>query len=67
MSPELQLLITVLTTLAASSGFWAFVQVYTTRKSALTQLILGLAHDRIVHLGMIYVEKGEITKDEYDK
>lgn len=26
----------------------------------------GLAHDRIVHLGMAYVERGYITQDEYE-
>ena len=26
----------------------------------------GLAHDRIVSLGMVYIERGWITKDEYE-
>ena len=30
------------------------------------KLLVGLAHDRIVHLGMAYVERGYITQDEYE-
>lgn len=36
------------------------------RKSAWTQLLLGMARDRIVHLGLTYIDRGYITKDEYD-
>ena len=31
-----------------------------------SKLLLGLAHDRIVHLGCCYIERGCITKDEYE-
>lgn len=27
---------------------------------------MGLAHDRIVYFGMKYIEKGFVTKDEYE-
>lgn len=36
------------------------------RKDANTRLIMGLAHDRIVQLGMKYIENGFVTKDQYD-
>ena len=29
-------------------------------------MLVGLAHDRIIHLGMAYVERGYITQDEYE-
>ena len=29
-------------------------------------MLVGLAHDRILYLGMIYVERGYITQDEYE-
>lgn len=29
-------------------------------------MLVGLAHDRIVHLGMVYVDRGYITQDEYE-
>jgi len=31
-----------------------------------SKLLLGLAHDRIVYLGCHYIERGYITKDEYE-
>ncbi len=59
-------IIAVLLTLLASSGFWAFIIALLDRKSAKTKMILGLGHDRIVSLGMKYVSKGEITQGEYE-
>lgn len=29
-------------------------------------MLKGLAHDRIISLGMEYIRKGEITKDQYN-
>lgn len=29
-------------------------------------MLIGLAHDRIVYLGMSYIERGYITQDEYE-
>lgn len=66
MTSWLETVITALIAVGASSGFWAFFMQVSTRKSATTKLLLGLAHDRIVHLGMAYIERGWITKDEYD-
>lgn len=31
-----------------------------------TQMLIGLAHDRIIYLGMVYIERGYITQDEYE-
>lgn len=59
-------LITILVTLLASSGFWAFVTMILEKKSARSKMLLGLGHDRIIYLGMKYIEKGEITESEYE-
>lgn len=59
-------LITILVTLLASSGFWAFVTMILEKKSARSKMLLGLGHDRIIYLGMKYIEKGEITQSEYE-
>ena len=29
-------------------------------------MLLGLGHDRIVYLGMQYIDRGYITQDEYE-
>lgn len=57
---------TIIITLIGSAGFWGFLDARRTKKSASTRLLVGIAHDRIVYLGMKYVGRGYITKDEYE-
>ena len=66
MPQFVETLITVLCAVLASSGFWALVEKLTDKKDAKTQMLIGLAHDRILYLGMSYVQRGYITKDEYE-
>lgn len=73
MKPWIQTVVTIICAVLASSGFWAFLQKRAERKAAEnkqtnieTQMLIGLAHDRIVYLGMQYVERGYITQDEYE-
>lgn len=56
----------IVVSLVASGGFWAWLSRRDARRNATTQLLLGLAHDRIIHLGMGYIERGSVTKDEYE-
>lgn len=51
---------------AASSGFWAYVMGRNKKKSDKDKLLLGLGCERIVSLGMTYIDRGWIYKDEYD-
>ncbi len=73
MNSLIQTVLTILCAVLASSGFWAFMQKKAERKAAEnkqmnteTQMLIGLAHDRIVYLGMHYIERGYITQDEYE-
>ena len=61
-----QTLLTVLVTLLGSAGFWGFLDSRRAKKDANTRLLVGIAHDRITYLGMKYVERGSITRDEYE-
>lgn len=61
-----QIIITVFSSVLASSGLWAFIMKKFERNDARTRLLIGLAHDRIVTLGMRYIERGWITQDEYE-
>lgn len=45
---------------------WALVGRRADRIDAERKMLVGLAHDRIIHLGMTYVQRGEITQDEYE-
>lgn len=73
IAPWLQTVVTILCSVLASSGFWAFLQKRAEQKAAEskqttveTQMLIGLAHDRIMYLGMSYIERGYITSDEYE-
>lgn len=66
MSDLIQMIVTVICAVLASSGFWAFVQKKSDRSSAEIELLIGLGHDRIVYLGMSYLERGWLTEDEYE-
>lgn len=49
-----------------SGGLWALVAKRADRNDAERKMLVGLAHDRIVHLGMAYIQRGYITQDEYE-
>lgn len=64
------LILSIVGSIFASTGFWAFVtylvQRKDTRDSAEAQMLKGLGHDRICYLGESYIARGSITKDEYE-
>lgn len=66
MEPWLQITLTVFSSVLASSGLWTFLQKRAERKDVKTEMLIGLAHDRILYLGMQYIERGWITQDEYE-
>lgn len=61
-----QTAITIIGSVLASSGFWAFMQRKADKKDLRTQMLIGLGHDRIISLGMSYIERGYITQDEFE-
>lgn len=61
-----QMIITIVCSVLASSGFWAYIQKRNDKKDNKTKLLIGLAHDRILQLGTLYIERGSVTKDEYE-
>ena len=62
----LEPLIIFISALVASSGFWLYVMKKTEGKDLVRRLVLGLAHDRLMFLSMLYIDKGRISKDEYE-
>lgn len=58
--------LTLLTTLIASSGFWAFVDRRRSIRRCSDRLLVGLAHNDIVHLCMSYIHRGCISHDELE-
>ena len=63
--------------LLTSTALWGVVSKVILKRMELTakrskadeaerKMLVGLAHDRIIHLGMTYIQRGEITQDEYE-
>ena len=66
MESWVQYVLTIVTSVLASSGFWAYFQSKREKKDSKTELLIGLAHNEIMNLGMKYIERGYITQDEYE-
>ena len=62
----LQILVTILTSVLASSGLWAFLGNIREKNSAERDILIGIGHIELMFFGMQYVERGWITQDEYD-
>ena len=63
------LIISLVGSLLASTGFWTFMSKHVgnngvNRKQ--NNMLIGLAHDRIIELGIKYLERGYITTDEFE-
>lgn len=59
-------MITAIASVLASSGFWAYLQKRTDKNSASARMLLGLGHDKLIELGMKYIERGSISHDELE-
>lgn len=66
MDPWVQILLTVFSSVLASSGLWAYITKRLEKKDVKNEMLMGLGHDRIMYLGMAYIERGYITSDEYE-
>ncbi len=66
IQPWIQVALTVFGSVLASSGLWTYLQKKSEKKDDKTQMLVGLAHDRIMCLGIRYINRGYITPDEYE-
>ena len=61
-----QIILTIITSILASSGLWAFLGSRLERNNAERELIVGIGHIELVFFGMQYIERGWITREEYE-
>ena len=65
-----EFIVTIVVATLASSGLWSLilykVQKHDEKKDALTRLILGLAYREITELCIKYIQRGYVTKEEYE-
>lgn len=70
IDPEVaEIIVSVIVSLVsviASSGFWLYIGRKSERRTLQIDLLIGLAHDRIMWLGLNYIERGWISQDEYE-
>lgn len=64
------LIIAIVIASLGSTGLWGMlshiIQARNTKNSAQAQMLLGLGHDRICKLAQDYIDRGYITRDEYE-
>lgn len=57
----------VVASVAASSGFWAYILKKDTARDATTRVLMGLTYHQITSLGMEYIKRGWITREEFEE
>lgn len=62
----LEMVITVVCSVIASSGFWTFLSKRRDNNNAEAKMLLGLGHVKIIETCEKYIERGYIRQDEYD-
>lgn len=60
------IIVTIIGTLFASSGFWTWVMSKQKDNSAERRMILGLGFAKICERCTFYITRGYITRDEYN-
>ena len=60
------IILAIVSSLLASSGLWAFVFKKLNNRDVQNDILIGLGHDRIMHLGMHYIKQGWISSEEYE-
>ena len=66
MSHTAELILTIVLSVVASSGFWTYMMKKMDKKDVTREMLLGLGHDRIIYLGMQYIAREWISQDEYE-
>ena len=61
-----EIIITIICSVIASSGFWTFVSKRRDNNNAEVKMLLGLGHIKIIDICEKYIERGYITQEEYD-
>lgn len=66
----IELIIALAGIIFGATGFWSLlwniIEKKNKRHDSLTRLMLGLGHEKIIELGLKYIERGYVTKDEYE-
>lgn len=67
MDVWIRAIVIIVGSIIGSGGLWAYLQNRDSKKNATTRLLMGMAYDRITAMGLEYIERGSVTKDEYEE
>ena len=62
----IEMVATIICAVFSSNGLWLLISQKREKKDAKVQMILGLGHDRIIHLCKFYLEQGWISTDDLE-
>lgn len=63
----IRVLLTILGSAIGSTGMWSFFRNRDVKRAATTRLMMGMARETITSQGLAYIERGYITKEEFDE
>jgi hypothetical protein len=63
----IRVLLTILGSAIGSTGMWSFFRNRDVKREATTRLMMGMARETITSHGLAYIERGYITKEEFDE
>ena len=66
METWIQPVITIILAIFGTGGAWTYLQKRADRKDTKRKMLMGLAHDRLVYLSLIYLDRGYVSKEEYE-
>lgn len=58
--------ITIIVAAFGSTGLWSLISKRMEKKDVRTRMLLGLGHDRIINLCMMYIDRGWISQSEFE-
>ena len=61
----MEIVITIICSVFASSGFWAYLMSRQNKDSAERRMILGIGYRSICELCSMYIKQGHISREEY--
>ena len=61
-----QVILTIVPAILASTGLWAYINSKLDKNNAERELLVGIGHIELVFFGMQYIERGWITREEYE-
>jgi hypothetical protein len=57
----------IVASVLGSGGFWKLLEAWSKKHSANARLMMGIAYKEITTTGLMYIERGWITKDELEE